>query len=110
MEKYLKVAYVLSESGEEQQRTILLEGDHRQTRDRMLEQFLVRTLGENFESDEDDNEYTADERSVSIESVERVSNSEADSEKSSTFTLVINENVTEPACRVSYSGPVPHST
>jgi hypothetical protein len=110
MEKYLKMTYVLSESGEEEERTILLEGDHRQTRDRMLEQFLVRTLGEDFKRDEDDNEYTAHERSVLIESVKRVPNSEVDSEKSSTFTLVVNENVTEPACGVSYSGPVPHST
>lgn len=103
MEKYLHVTYKWS--GDDEEHTILLEGDHRQTNQRIIDRFLERKLGDNYEVSEDSETYGLDEKELTIREIDSVSNT--DDLKPSTLTLVVNEHVTDPACRVSYSGPVP---
>lgn len=107
MKKYLRVEYTRLANDETDGEIILLEGDHRQTNDRMLEHLIRRKLGPSFEDGETQNEYSSDQGRMKIKSVESVPLSEVEDVKSSTFTLVVNEHVTDPACRVSYSGEVP---
>jgi len=107
VKKFLHVTYGLESGSEEGSDSVLLEGDHRQDNERMLELLAERKLGEHFEQsgeDEDPPRYEAEGEALTIEDFELVSSSEAEELKSSTFTLVVNENVTEPVCRVSYSG------
>lgn len=105
MEKYLLVDVEHQRGGEPRSRSVLLEGDHRQTNQRMVEKLVEKWLDPDYETTEEDDTYRHGDATMQMKNVESVSPSEAEDLRSSNFTLVVNEHVTEPACRVSYSGP-----
>jgi len=102
LKKHLLVEFELSEGQDTDTGAVLLEGDHRQSNQRMLRQLAEWKLGTIVETDEAEGIFESEDRTLSVGRVEGVTRDDLDDVDSSTFTLVVNENVTEPACRVSY--------
>lgn len=103
--KYLLLT-VRSEADGSTDRTYLLEGDRRQTPSTMIHRALERLLGEEVQIKDDPvRGETPDGRTLVVDEYERVEKDRVGSLKGQHLTLVVNENVTEEACRVGYSGP-----
>lgn len=87
-------------------RTYLLEGDRRQTPRDMIHRAAVQLLGEPVEYVEEPlRARTPDGRELTVEDYDRINTDRVPELKRKHLTLVVNENVTEKACRVGYSGP-----
>lgn len=102
-------------------RTYLLKGDRRQTRRRIvrlgLEQYIdgpANPVEQETSRDSEDNDAETEteqangpmkfrtEQGVYTARVEPLTESETDERKSDYITLIVNENVTQAACRVGY--------
>lgn len=103
--KYLLLT-VQPDDGDSTDRTYLLEGDRRQTPRDMILRAFEQLLGEDVEAKDDPfRGETTDGRSLVVDEYQRVGEERVSSLKGQHLTLVVNENVTEQACRVGYSGP-----
>lgn len=99
--KYLVLTYQ-DENGKE--RTYLLEGDKRQTNDRMIVQALQQITNNEIKSVTEEEKYKSEsDEEFTVERSELLTEEKARELKGKYLTLVINENVTEHACRVQYS-------
>lgn len=96
----------LRENNSERTETYVLDGDRRQSNERMIQRGLAKLVDEPVEFvDEEKRHYrTVDtDRDFTIEEARLLEEDEAEEMRRKHFTLVINENVTEEACRVRYS-------
>lgn len=99
--KHLLVSYHKDDGPK---RTYLLEGDRRQSSERILRLGLEEIAGEPLEPTDGENVYRTRDDSASFEVTERrqLDEEEVDDLKRRHITKIVNENVTEPACRVRY--------
>jgi hypothetical protein len=112
----LKYLYVTLTRQDDYERSFVLEGDRRQTNERMIQRALEKitdhavTIIDDDQDDEDDTEQTKrfeiqeTDDIYDITELKLLQKEEVPQYKRDNFTLVINENVTENACRVRYSG------
>lgn len=101
-----RLLLTVKEDSEETERTYVLEGDRRQSNDRMIQQGLEKLLKEPVAFvDEEKRLYRTEEsdRDVRVVEARLIDEESARNLKQKHFTLVINENVTEGSCRVRYS-------
>lgn len=104
--KHLLLTVQIDENGTSSRQTYLLEGDRRQTPARMIQRAAEHLLETPVEPAEDDNRFHGnDGAEMIVEEHELVDGERAGELKRQHVTLVVNENVTENACRVGYSGP-----
>lgn len=104
--KHLLLTVDVEDGGTSSRYTYLLEGDRRQTPERMIERAAAEILEATVEPDEDFQRFRGDNGlQMTVEARELVNRDRADELKRQHVTLIVNENVTEKACRVGYSGP-----
>lgn len=99
------IVLTFSEDGDDPE-TYVLEGDRRQSNQRMVQKALEKLLGEPVDFvDEEKRRYRTREtdKKLTIEDSRLLDRDEAKELKQEHFTLVINENVTENSCQVRYS-------
>ena len=100
------MALTVREGDGSEAETYVLEGDRRQSNERMIQRGLEKLYDESVEFvDEEKRHYrtTDSDRKLTIEEARLLPADEANQLKRKHFTLVINENVTEGSCRVRYS-------
>lgn len=99
--KYLLLSYSEDDGPE---RTYVLEGDRRQSSDRILRLGLEEIVGEPLEPGDEEDVYRTQDDLRTFEVTERrlLDEEEANDLKRKHITRIVNENVTEPACQVRY--------
>jgi len=104
--KHLLLDVRLEGDGASASRRYLLEGDRRQTPERMIQRAASMILGDVLDGDVEDGRFRGPGgRGMTLEEHRAVTAERAGALKSQHVTLVVRENVTENACRVGYSGP-----
>lgn len=99
--KHVLVTYRQDDGPE---RTYVLEGDRRQSTERILRRGLEELVGTPVEPGDDENVYRTEDDSsrLEVENYRLLDEGEVDELKRKHITRIVNENVTEPACRVRY--------
>lgn len=99
--KHLLLSYSENDGPE---RTYVLEGDRRQSSERILRLGLEEIAGEPVEPDDSQEVYRTqdDARTFDVTEARLLDEEEVDKLKRKHITKIVNENVTEPACRVRY--------
>lgn len=103
----MKNLFLTVQGDNDNERSYVLEGDRRQTNDRMIELGVRKIAGGPVVKKGEDHLFKHQETGQTFNVTEHrlLDEEEASEIKKNHITLVINENVTENACRVGYSGP-----
>ncbi|MFB6347667.1 MAG: hypothetical protein ABEK50_18275 [bacterium] len=107
MSKFLYVDYTLDgESGD-----VLLEGDHRQTNERMILNGVEELTGEEVSQVKPAEKYEtrSSHKTFIVEETELIEPGDVQDRKQGTVTLVVNDTVMDPASRANYSGRTPNA-
>ena len=108
MKKFLLVTYRKKGEADTPKQTVILEGDSRMTNQRMIEEYIREYVDSEAEWT-DDHSFETDSETFELTNVEIVSEEEAEQQQNQNryWSYQVNENVTDPASRYSYSGRVP---
>jgi len=108
MKKYLLVNYHRKSGSDSPEQTVILEGDPRMTNQRMVHEFVCEFVDSAAEFTEETVFETQSEK-YEISEVQNITEDEAKQEQAQNqyWVYQVNQNITDPASRCSYSGRVP---